>query len=337
VSSACFVFRLLTLCRSSARSCADYDLCSACEANNASGRLHDRTHVFLKLTLPVPAGVGALLPNLYGSRGRPVPTAMAARRCAAGAAGEQALEARFVRDCTIADGSVLQPRTPFCKIWTLRNSASAPWPAGCRLTHVGGDLFPGTATASDALPAVAPDTEVSVAVDMIAPDRAGRYASFWRLTTPSGQRFGHRVWVSIHVDDEQRVEAPVAAVVSAAVAPVAAPAPVDAAAVDGAAKAADAEDEAMLTHIERSFHKLEPAPASSVVAEQSAPVTAADAAPAQAPVTAVAAVEPVVDLFASQSRQLANMGFADAARNRSVLERHSGDVLAAVQELLADH
>jgi len=302
--------------------CVDYDLCSTCEANNANGRLHDRTHVFLKLTLPVPTGVGALLPNLYGARSRPVPTAMAARRCGGGEqAGTVALEARFVRDCTIADGSVMQPRTPFCKIWTLRNSASTAWPAGCRLMHVGGDLFPGTATASDALPSVAPDAEVSIAVDMIAPDRTGRYASFWRLTTPSGQRFGHRVWVNIHVDDEQNVDA------VAPVAPVAAAAP----AVE-VVKVADAEDEAMLTHIERSFHKLEAAPAPVVAAAAAAPtpIVAAVAEPA-------VVVAPAVDMFASQSRQLANMGFADAARNRGVLERHNGDVLAAVQELLADH
>merc|ERR1712169_50592 len=42
-------------------------------------------------------------------------------------------------------------------------------------------------------------------------------------------------------------------------------------------------------------------------------------------------------LFASQARQLQNMGFADGNRNATLLQKHSGDVLAAVQELLADH
>ena len=43
------------------------------------------------------------------------------------------------------------------------------------------------------------DQEMDVAVDFVAPARPGRYISYWRLASPSGQKFGQRVWVHIQV------------------------------------------------------------------------------------------------------------------------------------------
>jgi len=43
------------------------------------------------------------------------------------------------------------------------------------------------------------DKEIDVAVDFVAPTRPGRYISYWRLASPSGQKFGQRVWVHIQV------------------------------------------------------------------------------------------------------------------------------------------
>ncbi|KAG2659494.1 hypothetical protein PVAP13_1KG360400 [Panicum virgatum] len=45
------------------------------------------------------------------------------------------------------------------------------------------------------------DKEIDVAVDFVAPTRPGRYISYWRLASPSGQKFGQRVWVHIQVED----------------------------------------------------------------------------------------------------------------------------------------
>ncbi|VAI46519.1 unnamed protein product [Triticum turgidum subsp. durum] len=45
------------------------------------------------------------------------------------------------------------------------------------------------------------DQEMDVAVDFVAPARPGRYISYWRLASPSGQKFGQRVWVHIQVED----------------------------------------------------------------------------------------------------------------------------------------
>jgi next to BRCA1 gene 1 protein len=43
------------------------------------------------------------------------------------------------------------------------------------------------------------DKEIDVAVDFVSPARPGRYISYWRLASPSGQKFGQRVWVDIQV------------------------------------------------------------------------------------------------------------------------------------------
>ena len=240
-------------------------------------------------------------------------------------ANAAALEARFVRDVTVRDGSVLAPGAKFVKIWTLRNSGRAPWPAGCRLTFVGGDAL-AEAPSSDALPAVAVDQEINVALDMTAPAAPGRYTSFWRFVTPDGAaRFGHRVWCSVHVAldgpdcvaDEPLVAAAPAAVASAA--------PVGAAAAAAVAAVAAAHDDEMLSHIERSFHKVNEA---TQAIDKACQAAAADKAAADKAAATL--------LFSSQQRQLANMGFVDAERNAALLMRHSGDVLAAVQSLLAD-
>jgi len=43
------------------------------------------------------------------------------------------------------------------------------------------------------------DKELDVAVDFTAPSRPGRYVSYWKMASPSGQKFGQRVWVRIQV------------------------------------------------------------------------------------------------------------------------------------------
>lgn len=43
------------------------------------------------------------------------------------------------------------------------------------------------------------DQELDVAVDFISPQLPGRYISYWRMASPSGPKFGQRVWVLIQV------------------------------------------------------------------------------------------------------------------------------------------
>jgi len=111
------------------------------------------------------------------------------------------LDARFVQDVTIFDGTEFAPETAFTKIWRLRNSGSCAWPKTTRLMHVGGDELGCVLPVNLELPegGLAPDGEAEVSVDLVAPAKPGRYVSHWRLVSPTGQKFGHRVWVLIQV------------------------------------------------------------------------------------------------------------------------------------------
>lgn len=44
------------------------------------------------------------------------------------------------------------------------------------------------------------DQELDVSIRFISPKHSGRYISYWRLASPSGEKFGQRVWVIIQVD-----------------------------------------------------------------------------------------------------------------------------------------
>ncbi|XP_066320845.1 protein JOKA2-like isoform X2 [Miscanthus floridulus] len=113
------------------------------------------------------------------------------------------LESRFILDVTVLDGTLMTPSTPFTKIWRMHNNGSVVWPLGTQLIWVGGDQF----ALQTSVPLEIPvdgfpvDKEIDVAVDFVAPTRPGRYISYWRLASPSGQKFGQRVWVHIQVED----------------------------------------------------------------------------------------------------------------------------------------
>ncbi|OEL37117.1 Protein NBR1-like protein [Dichanthelium oligosanthes] len=113
------------------------------------------------------------------------------------------LESRFILDVTVLDGTLMTPSTSFTKIWRMHNNGSVVWPLGTQLIWVGGDQF----ALQTSVPLEIPvngfpvDKEIDVAVDFVAPTRPGRYISYWRLASPSGQKFGQRVWVHIQVED----------------------------------------------------------------------------------------------------------------------------------------
>ncbi|KAM0883631.1 hypothetical protein ACQ4PT_031536 [Festuca glaucescens] len=113
------------------------------------------------------------------------------------------LESRFILDVTVLDGTLMSPSSPFTKIWRMHNNGSIMWPLGTQLIWVGGDQFALQTTVPLEIPlnGFPVDQEMDVAVDFVAPARPGRYISYWRLASPSGQKFGQRVWVHIQVED----------------------------------------------------------------------------------------------------------------------------------------
>jgi len=119
---------------------------------------------------------------------------------APGAADER-LVARFAKDVTIPDGTQLAPNTPFVKTWRLRNEGAA-WPAGCVLRFLGKKSDRMSCPETVPLPAdgpVATNAEIDVSVNLVAPEKPGRYTGYFKLSTPDGRKFGQRVWVSIVV------------------------------------------------------------------------------------------------------------------------------------------
>lgn len=112
------------------------------------------------------------------------------------------LDSRFIMDVNVIDGTLMAPSTHFTKIWRLRNSGTIAWPQGTKLVWIGGDKLSASLSidleiSADGIPL---ENELDVAADFTAPELPGRYISYWRMASPSGQKFGQRVWVLIQVD-----------------------------------------------------------------------------------------------------------------------------------------
>ncbi|MCO5596066.1 hypothetical protein L7F22_050124 [Adiantum nelumboides] len=110
-------------------------------------------------------------------------------------------DARFIEDVTFSDGAELEPATQFTKIWRMQNNGTLPWPQGTQLAHIRGSTLSLMEVVQLELPegGLACGQEVDVCVDLGAPNIEGRFVSHWRLMLPSGQLFGHTVWVVIQV------------------------------------------------------------------------------------------------------------------------------------------
>lgn len=114
---------------------------------------------------------------------------------------------------TIQDGSVLPQNHTFEQTWVLRNEGTVPWPAGCAVKFVGGDYMGAVdpthptsihelVSASESTVcynALNPGQEFPFTVLMRTPDRDGKVISYWRLTTPDGVKFGHKLWCDVNV------------------------------------------------------------------------------------------------------------------------------------------
>ncbi|KAI4960788.1 hypothetical protein J4E86_002413 [Alternaria arbusti] len=124
----------------------------------------------------------------------------------------EGLDAHFIRD-TIIDGSKICAGHQFVQVWTLRNPGPNAWPRGCSVRHVGGDnmlnidntrplshVELAEASESNVLGhTVEAGEEAQFRVLMKAPQREGTAISYWRLKTPEGMPFGHRLWCDIAV------------------------------------------------------------------------------------------------------------------------------------------
>ncbi|QUC20397.1 uncharacterized protein UV8b_04638 [Ustilaginoidea virens] len=125
---------------------------------------------------------------------------------------EEDLRAVFLRD-SVADGTLFPPNHVFEQTWVLRNEGTATWPAGCSVKFVGGDYMGHVDSAHPAgiselvsasesticYAPLAPGQEFAFTTLLRTPTRPGKMISYWRLTTPDGLRFGHRLWCEVNV------------------------------------------------------------------------------------------------------------------------------------------
>ncbi|VBB76374.1 Putative protein of unknown function [Podospora comata] len=128
------------------------------------------------------------------------------------------LVAVFVKD-TIADGTVMEPNHVFEQTWILRNEGKTAWPAGCSVMFVGGDYMGHVDSTHPAATQdlrasnvstvcyspILPGEEFPFTVLLRTPLRTGRIVSNWRLTTPDGLKFGHRLWCDVKVEHRKSV------------------------------------------------------------------------------------------------------------------------------------
>lgn len=126
---------------------------------------------------------------------------------------KEELVAHFVRDA-VSDGTTFPANTVFEQTWYLRNGGNTAWPAGCSVKFVGGDNMcavdpehptsvhelVSAAESTTCYTEVAPGQESGFTVLMRTPARPGNYISYWRLTGPDGNKFGHRLWCDVHVE-----------------------------------------------------------------------------------------------------------------------------------------
>ena len=135
----------------------------------------------------------ALLSNLYTkSSEAPATSEHEAVRCPR-RRSQQGLSSKFISDVTIPDGSETECGAKFVKTWRMRNDGSTSWPEGTVLKFVGGVVTSDAATIP--VKPLAVGEEMDISVTMTAPTVPSRYISYFRLCTPDGVRFGHRIWV----------------------------------------------------------------------------------------------------------------------------------------------
>jgi hypothetical protein len=114
------------------------------------------------------------------------------------------LQASFAKDENVPDGSVFAPGARFVKKWRIKNEGEHAWPQGCSVIMQGDTTVFGAEAAYFSYPLcpLKSGEETSVEVPLCAPFIAGRYTAYWRVCDPSGEPFGHRLWVDIVVAEE---------------------------------------------------------------------------------------------------------------------------------------
>jgi len=107
------------------------------------------------------------------------------------------LNAGFVSDITIEDGSKYNPDSAIRKTWRITNNGSSAWPQGTQLVFTRGAQMSGPSAVN--VPIAQPGGTVDISVDIVTPSASGAYRGFWQMRSPNGQLFGTEFFVDLVV------------------------------------------------------------------------------------------------------------------------------------------
>lgn len=118
--------------------------------------------------------------------------------------------AAFIKDVTVADGSIISPGKSFTKTWRIQNVGTCSWTPSYALVFINGDGMnaPNLVSLSGN---VNPGGTVDISVNLTAPTKKGHYRNYWKLRNASGVLFGigtqadTAFWVDINVSGPEYV------------------------------------------------------------------------------------------------------------------------------------
>ncbi|NSW52875.1 MAG: hypothetical protein HPY85_10250 [Anaerolineae bacterium] len=97
----------------------------------------------------------------------------------------------FVRDYTVPDGTWMQPKQRFTKIWEVKNTGTCTWDAAYSIVFANEGTAMGAPVSQPISDApVEPGEVLKIALVFTAPNTDDDYSGRWRLQSGSGEEFG---------------------------------------------------------------------------------------------------------------------------------------------------
>ncbi len=103
----------------------------------------------------------------------------------------------YLKDLTVADGTMFSPGESIDKRWVVENQGTCNWDFRYSLRHSGGDPL-GARIEQSLVPALAGSQSV-IRVIFTAPIEPGKYRSAWQAYTPDSKPFGDPIFIVIEV------------------------------------------------------------------------------------------------------------------------------------------
>jgi hypothetical protein len=108
--------------------------------------------------------------------------------------------AKWDKDITIPDGSLIKPGTTFEKTWSVLNDGTTTWTKDYQLMYVDGTQTPTLMVKLNK--DVKPGELTQITIKFVAPTALGTYSSYWKMYNTSGFVFGEPLSIHFTVGNE---------------------------------------------------------------------------------------------------------------------------------------